>query len=756
MLPWEKDLLDMLRLLKKYRKQLVVIFLSLIVTSAFLSYSRGSLQWPFMKQLENSLYDLRVVLTASAEVDDRVVIIDIDEKSLAEVGRYPWSRDKFSHLVDQLFDYYFVSLVGFDVYFREADESSGIRVLEQLAEDEFADIPEYQSRLNQLSQRLDFDQRFVDSMMKGPVVLGYTFFTEGEVSSDIRGGDLPSPVLMAEDFQGKNVHAPHASGYGVNLSMIQDGAVASGHTMRVLDEDGIVRRVTMLMEYEGDYYESLSLAIARYMLVVDQIEPVYTMSEDPALSEIEALKLGEHLIPVDVNLTALVPYRGPGNTYKYISAVDVMERRIPIEDLQSKIVLVGTSAKGLSDLRQTPVDREFPGVEIHANLISGIFDQVIKHRSVELWWLEYVQLFLLGVFLSILLPKLSPVASIGVTAILLLATSMLNYYFWQYLNIVVPLASILSLVFTLFLLNIIYGFTIEWRGKRQLSNLFGQYLPPELVDEMSEDPESYIKGAQNREMSVLFSDIRGFTTISESLSASDLSELMNLYLTPMTAIIHTTRGTIDKYIGDAVMAFWGAPLNDPNHARHAIKGGLDMLERLKGVQEIFQDRGWPEIKIGVGINSGLMSVGDMGSEFRMAYTVLGDAVNLASRLEGLTKNYGVEIIVGQATKESVDEYVFLELDLVRVKGKEQPVAIYEPIALFDEISVDEENEIALFHQCLQHYRQQDWDTAEAILQQLIQEYPERLLYTIYTQRIADYRLDPPGEEWDGVFTHKTK
>ncbi|MGY8813722.1 MAG: CHASE2 domain-containing protein [Gammaproteobacteria bacterium] len=749
-------MLDMRLLIKKYRKQIFVIFLSLVITSSFMGYSSGDLSWPFMKQFEDSLYDLRVVLTASGEIDERVVIIDIDEKSLAEVGRYPWSRDKFSDLVDQLFDYYFVGLIGFDIYFREADESSGIRVLEQLAREEFADIPEYQSRLNLLSQRLDFDQRFVDSMMKGPVVLGYTFFTEEEVSSDIRGGVLPPAVLTSADFQGKNVHAPPASGYGVNLPILQAGAVASGHTSRGLDEDVIARRVPMLMEFDGNYYESLSLAIARYMLVVDQIEPVYTMTEDPALSEIEALRLGEHLIPVDVNLQALIPFRGPRYSFKYISAVDVMERRIPIEDLQSKIVLVGTSAKGLSDLRQTPIDDELPGVEIHANLISGIFDQAIKQRPVELWWLEYVQLLFLGIFLSLLFPKLSPIAAIGVTAIVLLASSMLNFYFWQYLNIVVPLASILSLVLTLFLVNIIYGFTIEWRGKRQLSNLFGQYLPPELVDEMSEDPESYIKGAQNREMSVLFSDIRGFTTISESLSASDLSELMNLYLTPMTAIIHTTRGTIDKYIGDAVMAFWGAPLNDPDHARHAIKGGLDMLERLKGVQEIFQERGWPEIKIGVGINSGLMSVGDMGSEFRMAYTVLGDAVNIASRLEGLTKNYGVEIIVGQATKESVDEYVFLELDLVRVKGKEQPVAIYEPIALFDEISVEEENEIALFHKCLQHFRQQDWETAETILKQLIQEYPERLLYTIYTDRIAAYRLDPPGEDWDGVFTHKTK
>jgi adenylate cyclase len=513
------------------------------------------------------------------------------------------------------------------------------------------------------------------------------------------------------------------------------------------------------MEFEDNYYESLALAIARYMLAVDEIEPVYSgveASADPGLAEIAGLRLGQQLVPVDVNLQALVPYRGRRYSYEYVSAVDVMLGRLPVEDLQSRIVLVGTSAKGLSDLRQTPIDPEFPGVEIHANLISGIFDQTIKHRPVEFWWIEYVQLLLLGILLSLLLPQLSPLGSILTTTAALAACALLNFYFWQYLNMVVPLASGISLILALFLLNILYGFFIEWRSKRQLSNLFGQYLPPELVDEMSEDPESYIQGAQTREMSVLFTDIRGFTTISEGLSAADLSELMNLYLTPMTAIIHMNRGTIDKYIGDAIMAFWGAPLNDPEHARHAVKAGLDMLERLKGVQELFQQRGWPEIHIGVGINSGMMSVGDMGSEFRMAYTVLGDSVNLASRLEGLTKNYGVEIIVGQGTRDLLGDYVFCELDMVRVKGKDQPVSIYEPVALVDEISEQEEQEIGLFHKCLLHYRQQEWDAAETMLNQLHKDNPHRLLYTLYLDRIAAYRQDPPAKDWDGVYTHKTK
>jgi adenylate cyclase len=257
-------------------------------------------------------------------------------------------------------------------------------------------------------------------------------------------------------------------------------------------------------------------------------------------------------------------------------------------------------------------------------------------------------------------------------------------------------------------------------------------------------------------LSVLFSDIRSFTSISEGLDAAELSELMNHYLTPMTRIVHETQGTIDKYIGDAVMAFWGAPVRDAEHASRAVEAGLAMQAALGPLNEEFATKGWPEIHIGVGVNTGPMSVGNMGSNFRKAYTVLGDAVNLGSRLEGITKVYGVGFIVAEATSEKAHEYLYRELDRVRVKGKDEPVTILEPLGLKEELSAEEITRAEAFRQAVLLYRQQDWDAAQEALERLLNQEPGCLLYELYLERITTYREDPPGEYWDGVFTHKTK
>jgi adenylate cyclase len=328
---------------------------------------------------------------------------------------------------------------------------------------------------------------------------------------------------------------------------------------------------------------------------------------------------------------------------------------------------------------------------------------------------------------------------------------------FQHADLVLPLASGLVMVLVLFTLNMAYGFFVEARGKRQITGLFGQYVPPELVDEMAKNPESFSMEGESREMTVLFTDVRGFTTISEGLDPKQLSQLMNEFLTPLTEIIYQHRGTIDKYMGDCIMAFWGAPLADPAHARNGVFAGLQMHETLRRLQPEFKARGWPEIRIGVGLNTGRMSVGNMGSKIRLAYTVMGDAVNLASRLEGITKEYGTDIIVGEGTKNAVPDVVFRELDRVRVKGKDEAVAIFEPLGLQGQVGKAKLDEIKLYAQFLRLYRAQDWDQAELQLFNLQKMVPDCALYShTFVERIAYLRANPPGTGWDGAFTFKTK
>jgi adenylate cyclase len=301
-----------------------------------------------------------------------------------------------------------------------------------------------------------------------------------------------------------------------------------------------------------------------------------------------------------------------------------------------------------------------------------------------------------------------------------------------------------------------WGYFVETRTKGQFTELFGQYVPPELVDEMARDPQAYSMAGRNVELTVLFSDVRGFTTISEGLEPQELSHLMNEYLGAMTEVVRKNRGTLDKYIGDAIMAFWGAPVADPEHARHAVLTAIAMQKELKLLAEPFRARGWPELHIGVGVNTGMMTVGDMGSPVRKAYTVMGDAVNLGSRLESITKQYGVGIIVGPQTHDLLKDMVFRELDKVRVKGKDEPVAIYEPLGLAGEVSAEVLAQLKTWQHALRLYRAQDWEQAELQFYNLSRQAPECKLYQLYLARVAHWQKEPPGADWDGVTTFETK
>ena len=752
------------------KKHLIRIVMGAVVVAVFLGHVAFSVRkdpiyrLPLVDNLESIIYDTRVRLTMPRTVDPRIVIVDIDEKSLEErekggEGRWPWPRDRLALLLDRLFDKYEVAIVGFDVVFAERDESSGIRVLERLGQKELRDVPQFQSALDTIKPQLEYDSVFANKMKGRNVVLGYTFTSEDPATAS-KKGILPQPLFGNDILGTRKIRSTSWSGYTANLEELQKDATSAGHFNSLTDEDGIIRRVPILAEYNGSFYEPLSLAMMRVLLGMPPAKPI--VPEASPLSArydgLEWLQVGAKLkIPLDDTAGALVPYRGRKNSYKYFSAVDVLNERVDPADLKGKIVLVGTTAPGLLDLRATPVDPVYPGVEVHANMLSGMLDGTIKQRPPYVLGAEFLLLLVPGLALALLLPLLGPLVSTLTTVGVLLAVVASNLVVFHWGNLVLPLASGVLMVLLLFMLNMAYGFFIEARGMRQITGLFGQYVPPELVDEMAKNPEQFNMAPRAEELSVLFSDVRGFTTISETLSPEDLSLYINEYLTTMSLVIREKhRGTLDKYIGDAIMAFWGAPVADTEHARHAVLAALDMQAAAKALNEKFKVKGWPTFKIGIGVNSGVMRVGDMGSQIRKAYTVMGDAVNLGSRLEGITKQYGADIIIGENTRERLSGFVCREIDRVRVKGKDEPVAIYQPLGLEGQVEKAKLDEMKLWNLALKLYRAQDWDMAEIQLINLRKTSPEGALYEEFIERIATLRTHPPGAGWDGVWKFETK
>lgn len=736
-----------------FKKYAVRYVLGVLLMLVFLGHSGQFWRIPLVSLVDAYIYDARLRLTAPNTVDDRIVIVDIDEKSLAEVGRWPWNRDVVSKLVRQLTDHYKVSVIGFDIVFAEPDESSGLKVLEKIGNHELRDNSAYQAALKSLREKLDYDGRFAETLKRRPAVLGYYFSDEKGAG---KSGELPPEVFDPDTFRNRPKSFVSYHGYGANLPIFQRAAAGAGHFNPKIDSDGVVRKVPLLVEHDGKYFQALSLAMLRLKLGNYFIKPGF-VNETSGLEWLD-LYSGSHRlrIPVDYGAMALIPYRGPQKSFPYIPAVDVLNGKVAQEVLQNRIVVVGTSAPGLLDLRSTPVGPAYPGVEIHANMVSGMLDGTIKEEPTYAWGLELVQIIVLGGTLILLLPLVSPMRATLLSLCALFLAIGINFLLWHKANFVVPLASILFLVVILYGVDSAWGYFVESRTKRQFTDLFGQYVPPELVDEMAKDPETYSMEGRKQELTVLFSDVRGFTTISEGLDPGELAQLMNAYLGKMTQVIRNRRGTLDKYIGDAIMAFWGAPVSNAEHAREAVLTALEMQRAVRELDEPFKARGWPELHIGVGINSGPMTVGDMGSPIRKAYTVMGDAVNLASRLEGITKQYGVGIIAGEGTKALVKDVLFREVDRVRVKGKDEPVAIYEPLALAGEAGKEVQDELKLWQHALHLYRSQDWDGAELQLLNLQRRSPECKLYKVYSERVCHYRVNPPGEGWDGVTTFETK
>jgi adenylate cyclase len=635
--------------LAKHGTRIAVSLLPLLIA---LVHVMGLLPIGVVQSLDSIIYDAKLRWTMPKTLDPRIVIIDIDEKSLAEQGRWPWNRQKLARLTQELMHTQQVNAIGFDLVFAESDDNHHA------------------------------DAQFAQSLQQQNVVLGYYFTSDRDARTS---GVLPKPVLQQSHLNGRKIRTTEWDGFGSNTLQIAAAAPKAGFFNAIADDDGSVRSTPLLASYKGDYYESLALALYRASAGLTSISPGFI--DGPMTRTLDSVKLKKNetteqaqTIKVDDRAAVLVPYRGlggaKGGSFQYISASDILAKRLEPAQLRGNIILVGTSAPGLQDLRITPVGQTYPGVETHANLLSSMLDGKSIYKPDYALGVEVALLILVGLALAFVLPALTPSSALGFSLSMLLVPTAFNLFLFGEYGMVFPLATLLLLSFTAYMLNMSYGYFIESRAKRELTQLFGSYVPPQLVDEMVQDPSNHTMKATNKDLTVMFCDLRGFTQLAENMEPTQLQHLLNYVFSRLTQVIIAHRGTIDKYMGDCVMAFWGAPVSMPNHAELAVQTALGIAQAVAQINAEHRVKGLPEVKLGIGINTGMMCVGDMGSFMRRSYTVVGDAVNIASRLESLTKHYAVDVLAGNTTKMQTPQHDWQLVDTVILHGKTEALTMY--------------------------------------------------------------------------------
>ena len=721
--------------------------------------------WPlrFVTQLDLAIDDALLRVSLPNTLDPRIVIVDIDEPSMQQIGRWPWGRDLMAALTDELFVRQRAAVVGFDMVFAEADTQSVLVELQRLA----ATDPALASRLPAWRAGLDHDAAFARALTGRAAVLGFHLTSDRGAH---RSGSLPQPVFDAQALAGRPIRFTEWSGYAANLAVLAQAAPIAGVFNSLPDADGVVRAMPLIAAHAGGHYQALALAMFRMHTGLPQVQLGFPRERwlPAAYSGLESVLLvqGEQrlAVPVDARAAVRIPYRGAGGprggSFRYISAADLLQGLVPAGHLAGALVLVGSSAPGLFDIRATPVGQAYPGVEVHASLLSGLLDGRLPVQPDWSLGFEVAQLLVTLLAMALLLARLR--GGHQVLAMLALSVALLGLNGWLYVarGLALPLASSLVMLALVYAVAMSWGYLSEGRSRRSLKRLFGTYVSPDRVREMARDPDRYTMQAENRELSVMFCDMRNFTQISESLSPQALRELVNRFFSAMTAVIAEHRGTLDKYIGDAIMAFWGAPLNDPLHAERAVRAALQMVRQLDPLNDALQAQGLPTMGVGIGVNTGLVCVGDMGSDARRSYTVMGDPVNLASRIEALTRHYGVDVLVGEVTRQAAgDTFRWVEVDRVRVKGKQQFVTLFTPLPDAARGVISSDDELRLWTLALSAYRLQHWDDAQRHLQALRALNEASALSGLQRQlavRIQHFRLHPPAPTWDGSHSFDTK
>ncbi len=709
---------------------------------------------PFLELVELKAYDLHFKSGGKDGIGHEVAIVSVDEKSIDRLGRWPWPRSVMAELVESL-KKYGAAVVAFDIVFSEPDNTSGLKYYKELKDTLTKKGYKVSSTIDRFAAEKDNDALLASAIKKNPaVILGYYFYTTNEEiahrkdSAKARENEIyPKPISIIRDLDGRAVIPDIITTKGIeeNIALLSNTTEDFGFFNIVPDIDGTIRRVPLVMEHKGEYYPHLSLEAVRKF--VDS--PLLTLN----LAEygVDSIMLGDHIITTDERGMALINYRGPKRTFPHYSISDVISGEVPEKALKDKIVLIGATATGIYDLRVTPSDIAFPGIELHASIIDNILGGDFIYRPDWIIIFDVLIILILGVALSIFIPRFQPlyaaITIFVISAVYISINNLLFTYMNMWLTVVYPIFT------TIFVAGgvTVFQYITEEKKKREIKSAFSHYVAPSLVDIVVNNPEILKLGGEEKRLTVLFSDIRGFTSVSEGLKPQALVRLMNDYLTPMTDVVFDNDGTVDKFMGDAIMAFWGAPVEQPDHAFKACRAALEMMKKLKELQPLWKEHGIEEIDIGIGLSTGKVTVGNMGSLTRFDYTVIGDSINLGSRLEGLNKEYKTHIIVTKYTHLDVeDDFIFRELDMVRVKGKARHISIFELMG-------DKEHEgefIELkktFDAGLKLYREQDWDGAERYFKKCLEIEPDDGPSQVFLSRIITLKEQDLPKDWDGIY-----
>ncbi|WP_258238387.1 CHASE2 domain-containing protein [Arcobacter sp. CECT 8983] len=725
--------------MNKHKKKAIKKFLLYFLVSIFIAIFSSTFYIFFPKlpdSIDNRLRDTLFNIRGEISNTNNVIIIDIDEKSLNKLGQWPWQRNKVSKILQNLTQNE-IGLIAFDIVFAEEDNSSPHKVFEEFGIKK-ENIPNY-------------DLDFAKTVATTPTILGYVFELEQKKHLGKRAPEIPA-IIVEKNKQLGNNSLIKAYGTILNIPLLQSNSYSSGFFNNIPDNSGIIRSVPLVISYDDIIYPSLSLEVLR---IITQTKRVIVNYDEQG---IENISLGDLKIPTDRYGRILVNFRGKEGNFKYYSAIDIYENKIDKKELEGKIALIGTSAVGLLDLRATPFESIYPGVEVHANVIDNIIKGDFIYKASWIDGANVTLIFLLSI-ITVLLITYTPFWFNPLGTILLLGGFGIFTYYVLFthgivLNIFFPLATIIfaAIIATLF------DYFYEIKQEEAIKKKFAAKVSKEVMDNLLKNIDSNEFQAMEKEVTVFFSDVRGFTNISEQMNnAKKLISYLNEYMEPMSNIITKYEGTIDKYIGDAIMAYWNAPADVKNHADKAVSASLYQIKELEPLNKKLEKENKPLIDIGIGLNTGLAIVGEMGSSLRSDYTVIGDTINLGARLESLCKYYDSKLNISNFTKEKLEkEYIFRFLDYVTVKGKNKPIEIWQVID-FGKPNETLQKELDLYHKAIKLYKDSKFNEALKIFEDLQEDENKsnKKIYKLYIKRCKEFILTPP-KDFNGVYKHNTK